>query len=128
LKNLITRVKLALTGALFFVFDAAKALAENETGNTAGNTGMIKVGAGLEQSVTADVLANKIIAIAGAIGGLAGAICIAMLVYAGIRLTTATNEKTRAEAKDHIKHALIGVAIVALALLVVAFIVTILKE
>ena len=128
MKNIITRAKLALAGALFFMVNAAKALAENGTGNTSGNSGVISVGAGLKQSVDSDVLAGKIISIAGGIGALAGAVCIAMLVYAGIRLTTATNEKTRAEAKDHIKHALMGVAIVALAVLIVAFVITILGK
>jgi cytochrome bd-type quinol oxidase subunit 2 len=82
---------------------------------------------GLPSDVQSNQLAQKIVNIALKVGELAGAVCVIMLVYAGYKFVTATTEKERAEAKELLKNIFIGLAIVSLAVMIVAFLANAIK-
>lgn len=109
------RIKKAVTATLFFLMYTLPALAVDPP----------DIGTGLAQDVSGQVLADKILGISVAVGALVGAVCVAVLIYNGFKMTTATNEQKRAEAKDHIMYAFGGVAIVALALTIVGFVINV---
>ncbi len=78
-------------------------------------------------SVDKSTLADKIISIATGVGALAGAIAVAMLIYAGIKMATATNEQGQAQAKGMILQVLIGLGVVGLAVMIVGFVAYLIK-
>ena len=107
----------AVSAIFMFIANAATAFAAaNNPDITTGLT-----------NVKASDLATKIINIATGIGAVAGAIAVAALIYVGFRMATATDERTRAEAKAHMMQILIGLGIIGLAVMVVAFIAFVIK-
>jgi len=82
---------------------------------------------GLPTDVQAKTLADKIVAIATGVGALAGAIAVVALIYAGFVLTTATDERRKAEAKDLLKNIFVGLALVGLAVMIVGFVAKLIK-
>ncbi len=72
------------------------------------------------QNVDAATLADKILNIFIGIGALSGAVATAMLIYLGFKLKTG-KEETREKAKDHIRYVFIGMAVVALSVMIVGF-------
>lgn len=79
----------------------------------AGSTGAaIDVGSGL--------LSGKLVAVGVFFAGLAGSICLAVLVVMGVRMITTTGEKEREEAKEGVIKALIGLLIIGLSTIIAA--------
>lgn len=78
-------------------------------------------------NVDSATMADKIISIATGVGALAGAVAVVMLIYAGIKMATATNEQGQAQAKGMIINVLIGLAVVGLAVMIVGFIAYLIK-
>ena len=77
--------------------------------------------------VTNTTVADKIIKIATGVGAIAGAVAVCMLIYAGIKLTTAPNEKGQAEAKGMMVNVLMGLGVVGLAVMLVGFVAYLIK-
>ncbi|NPV89575.1 MAG: hypothetical protein HPY50_02210 [Firmicutes bacterium] len=114
----IQRSKTLLLSAFFFLFYTLPALAVDNP----------QIGTGLDSSVDQAQLADKFLKVSTGVGALIGAVCVGVLIYNGFRLTTATNEKTRAEVKEHIVYAFGGIALVAFALVIVGFVTNILSK
>ena len=89
--------------------------------------GIPDITTGLLTDVQAKTLADKIVAIATGVGALAGAIAVVALIYAGFILTTATDERRKAEAKDLLKNIFIGLFLVGLAVMIVGFVAKLIK-
>ena len=84
---------------------------------------LVKVNVGLN---TADKtqLANKLKDIFQGIGYFIGIIAVGVLIFNGFRLATATNEQKRAEVKTHIIWTLGAVVLVALAMMIVGYVIS----
>jgi len=84
---------------------------------------LVEVNAGLN---TADKtqLADKLKGIFQGIGYFIGIIAVGVLIFNGFRLATATNEQKRAEVKTHIIWTLGAVVLVALAMMIVGYVIS----
>lgn len=84
---------------------------------------LVEVNVGLN---TADKtqLANKLKDIFQGIGYFIGIIAVGVLIFNGFRLATATNEQKRAEVKTHIIWTLGAVVLVALAMMIVGYVIS----
>ncbi len=84
---------------------------------------LVKVNVGLN---TADKtqLADKLKDIFQGIGYFIGIIAVGVLIFNGFRLATATNEQKRAEVKTHIIWTLGAVVLVALAMMIVGYVIS----
>lgn len=84
---------------------------------------LVEVNAGLN---TADKtqLADKLKDIFQGIGYFIGIIAVGVLIFNGFRLATATNEQKRAEVKTHIIWTLGAVVLVALAMMIVGYVIS----
>lgn len=69
-------------------------------------------------------LANKLKDIFQGIGYFIGIIAVGVLIFNGFRLATATNEQKRAEVKTHIIWTLGAVVLVALAMMIVGYVIS----
>lgn len=83
---------------------------------------MVEVDAGLTTTDKTE-LANKLQEIFKGIGYFIGVIAVGALIFNGFRLATATNEQIRAEVKTHIMWTLGAVVLVALALMIVGYVI-----
>lgn len=84
---------------------------------------IVKVDAGLN-TTDKQVLADKLQDIFKGIGYFIGVIAVGVLIFNGFRLATATNEQKRAEVKTHIVWTLGAVVLVALALMIVGYVIS----
>lgn len=116
MKKFIQRVWAAVTTVVCIVMTPLIAFAAE---NPDISTGL--------DSVDSSTLADKIISIATGAGAIAGAIAVCMLIYAGIRMATATNEQGQAQAKGQIVQVLLGLGIVGLAVMIVGFVAYLVK-
>ena len=86
----------------------------------------IASGIGKSASLTGDIgaayLSGNLAAFGVFVAGLAGSICVAVLVVMGLRLITANGEKAREEAKEGVKKALIGLIIAGLSAVIASVI------
>ena len=84
---------------------------------------LVEVNVGLN---TADKtqLADKLKDIFQGIGYFIGIIAVGVLIFNGFRLATATNEQKRAEVKTHIIWTLGAVVLVALAMMIVGYVIS----
>ena len=87
------------------------------------DTDLVEVNVGLN---TADKtqLADKLKGIFQGIGYFIGIIAVGVLIFNGFRLATATNEQKRAEVKTHIIWTLGAVVLVALAMMIVGYVIS----
>ncbi|AEG14422.1 hypothetical protein Desku_0822 [Desulfofundulus kuznetsovii DSM 6115] len=85
------------------------------------------IGAGVLAEVDKAAMAQKILNIAIGIGSIAGGIGVLALIFVGFRMLTATNDHTRAEAKQHFIQILIGLGVIGLAVTIVGFIAFLVK-
>ena len=84
---------------------------------------LVEVNAGLN-TTDKTVLANKLQDIFKGIGYFIGVIAVGVLIFNGFRLATATNEQKRAEVKTHIIWTLGAVVLVALAMMIVGYVIS----
>ncbi len=84
---------------------------------------IVEIDAGLN-TTDKTVLANKLQDIFIGIGYFIGIIAVGVLIFNGFRLATTTNEQRRAEVKSHIIWTLGAVVLVALALMIVGYVIT----
>lgn len=84
---------------------------------------IVEVDAGLN-TTDKQVLADKLQDIFKGIGYFIGVIAVGVLIFNGFRLATATNEQKRAEVKTHIVWTLGAVVLVALALMIVGYVIS----
>ena len=84
---------------------------------------IVEVDAGLN-TTDKQVLADKLQDIFRGIGYFIGVIAVGVLIFNGFRLATATNEQRRAEVKTHIVWTLGAVVLVALALMIVGYVIS----
>jgi peptidoglycan biosynthesis protein MviN/MurJ (putative lipid II flippase) len=84
---------------------------------------IVAVDAGL-QTTDKDALADKLKDIFTGIGWFIGIVAVGALILCGFRLTMAKNEQKREEIKDHIKWVLAAVVLVALAMMIVGYVVS----
>ncbi len=84
---------------------------------------IVEVDAGLN-TTDKQVLADKLQDIFKGIGYFIGVIAVGVLIFNGFRLATATNEQRRAEVKTHIVWTLGAVVLVALALMIVGYVIS----
>ena len=89
----------------------------------AGDLDLVEVNVGLN---TADKtqLADKLKDIFQGIGYFIGIIAVGVLIFNGFMLATATNEQKRAEVKTHIIWTLGAVVLVALAMMIVGYVIS----
>lgn len=83
---------------------------------------IVKVDAGLN-TTDKTVLANKLQDIFKGIGYFIGVVAVGVLIFNGFRLAATTNEQRRAEIKSHIVWTLGAVVLVALALMIVGYVI-----
>jgi len=102
----------------FMICCTGIALADDDT--AAGN--IVKVDAGLN-TTDKTVLANKLQDIFKGIGYFIGVVAVGVLIFNGFRLASTTNEQRRAEIKSHIVWTLGAVVLVALALMIVGYVI-----
>jgi hypothetical protein len=84
---------------------------------------LVEVNAGLN-TTDKTVLADKLQDIFKGIGYFIGIIAVGVLIFNGFRLATASNEQKRAEVKTHIIWTLGAVVLVALALMIVGYVIS----
>ncbi len=84
---------------------------------------IVEVDAGLN-TTDKQVLADKLKDIFKGIGYFIGVIAVGVLIFNGFRLATATNEQKRAEVKTHIIWTLGAVVLVALAMMIVGYVIS----
>jgi len=101
----------------FIICCAGVALADDDA---AGN--IVKVDAGLN-TTDKTILANKLQDIFKGIGYFIGVVAVGVLIFNGFRLASTTNEQRRAEVKSHIVWTLGAVVLVALALMIVGYVI-----
>ncbi len=82
----------------------------------------VDVSVGLDKT-DQTALAGQLLAIFKGIGALIGVVAVGALIYNGFRLATAANEQVRAEVKNNIMWTMGAVALVALALMIVGWVV-----
>lgn len=91
-----------------------------------GSTDIVDIDAGLNPTDQKQ-LADKLQSIFKGIGYFIGVVAVGVLIFNGFRLATATNEQKRAEVKTHIMWTLGAVALVALSLMIVGFVIALVK-
>jgi len=84
---------------------------------------MVEVNAGM-QTADKEALADQIKKIIQGLGYFIGVIAVGVLIFNGFRLATATNEQKRAEVKIHIIWTLGAVVLVALAMMIVGYVIS----
>jgi hypothetical protein len=89
----------------------------------AADSDLVEVNVGLNTTDKTQ-LANKLKDIFQGIGYFIGIIAVGVLIFNGFRLATATNEQKRAEVKTHIIWTLGAVVLVALAMMIVGYVIS----
>lgn len=84
---------------------------------------MVEVNAGM-QAADKEALADQIKKIIQGLGYFIGVIAVGVLIFNGFRLATATNEQKRLEVKTHIAWTLGAVVLVALAMMIVGYVIS----
>jgi len=84
---------------------------------------MVEVNAGM-QAADKEALADQIKKIIQGLGYFIGVTAVGVLIFNGFRLATATNEQKRAEVKTHIIWTLGAVVLVALAMMIVGYVIS----
>lgn len=107
-------MKIAVITALILCCYCAVVLADGD---------IVAIDAGL-QTTDKTVLANKLKEIFTGIGYFIGVIAVGALIFNGFKLATASNEQKRAEVKTHIVWVLGAVVLVALALMIIGYVVS----